>query len=304
MDDLLLNDGPATGGQKVRAIEKGTTKTQVVALDLGGAGAEDLASGRLPTVARALEVAGTLSGGTPTLELDVAGMASCAIDLRGTWTGTVSFQATIDGATWFNANVASGGSALNFTIIATTTVNGAWVMPCSGYKAVRVNFTTPTSGTPTAVLRASQSSHVVFNIPATGAIIGALSTSANAIGDVGVQYRASATGAATPAAVMSPATPAAASLKGAAGRVLGLYLQNSAAAIRSLKLFNATAVTLGTTAAAFEIDIPAGGAVNLSFEGGLAFGTGIQWAVTGAKGLTDNTGSLAANDVSGFIAWA
>lgn len=301
MDDLLLNDGPATGGQKVRAIEKGTTKTQVVALDLGGAGAEYLASGRLPTVARALEVAGTLSGGTPTLELDVAGMASCAIDLRGTWTGTVSFQATIDGLTWFSANVASGSSALNFTIIASTTVSGAWVMPCAGYKAVRVNFTTPTSGTPTAVLRASQSSHVVFNIPATGATLGAGTA---AIGDVGVQYRASATGAATASAVMSPATPAAASLKAAAGRVLGLYLQNSAAAIRSLKLFNATTVTLGTTAAAFEIDIPAGGAVNLSFAGGLAFGTGIQWAVTGAKGLTDNTGSLAANDVSGFIAWA
>lgn len=76
------------------------------------------------------------------------------------------------------------------------------------------------------------------------------------------------------------------------------------AGVRSLKLFNATSVTLGTTSAFFEIDIPAGGVAQLEFAGGLAFGTGIQWAVTSAKGLTDNTATgLAANDVSGFVAW-
>jgi hypothetical protein len=70
-------------------------------------------------------------------------------------------------------------------------------------------------------------------------------------------------------------------------------------------VFNATAPTLGTTAAAFEIDIPAGGTVQFDFEGGLAFATAMTYSVTSAKGLTDNTSTgLTANDVSGFFAFA
>jgi hypothetical protein len=40
-------------------------------------------------------------------------------------------------------------------------------------------------------------------------------------------------------------------------------------------------------------------------DGGLGFATAITYSVTSAKGLTDNTATgLAANDVSGFIAFA
>jgi hypothetical protein len=126
-----------------------------------------------------------------------------------------------------------------------------------------------------------------------------------AIGDVGIQYRANATGAASFVSVMSPATPAVGTIKAAAGRLLGCVLQNSAATIRSVKLFNATAPTLGTTAAAFEIDLPANGTVQFDFEGGLAFATAMTFSVTSAKGLTDNTSTgLTLNDVSGFFAFA
>lgn len=70
-------------------------------------------------------------------------------------------------------------------------------------------------------------------------------------------------------------------------------------------MFAVAAPTLGTTAAVFEIDIPAGGTVALQFPGGLAFGTACTYSVTSAKGLTDNTATgLAANDVSGFFAFA
>jgi hypothetical protein len=50
--------------------------------------------------------------------------------------------------------------------------------------------------------------------------------------DVGQQYRASATGAGTITALTCPATPAAQTIKGAAGRLLGLYLVNTNATIR------------------------------------------------------------------------
>lgn len=130
-----------------------------------------------------------------------------------------------------------------------------------------------------------------------------LAAGTNLAGDMGIQLRANATGAGTPVAIMSPATPVGASIKASAGRLVSVSLQNSAAAIRSFKLFNATAVTMGTTAAAFEIDIPAGGRADIAWPAGVAFSTGMMWAVTGAKGLTDNT-AVALNDVSGFISYA
>jgi hypothetical protein len=135
---------------------------------------------------------------------------------------------------------------------------------------------------------------------------GSIAAGTNAIGDVGQQYRASATGGASFVSVLSPATPAATVCKAGAGRLLGLQLQNSAAAIRSVKFWNTApgSVTLGTTAALFEVDIPAGGRAEFTLEGGIGFATAITYAVTGAKGLTDNTGALGVNDVSGALFFA
>lgn len=129
---------------------------------------------------------------------------------------------------------------------------------------------------------------------------GALAAGANAIGDVGVQYRASATGAATPVAVMSPTNPTATTIKASAGRIIGWQLQNSATALRSVKVYMTAAPTLGSTAAAFEIDIPAGGRAEAEFAGGIAIATAATFTVTAGKGLTNNDSSgLALNDVSG-----
>lgn len=130
-----------------------------------------------------------------------------------------------------------------------------------------------------------------------------LAAGTNLAGDMGIQLRANATGAGTPVAVMSPATPVGASIKSGAGRLVSVSLQNSAAALRSFKIYNATAVTMGTTAAAFEIDIPAGGSRDIAWPAGVAFSTGMMWAVTAAKGLTDNS-AVTLNDVSGFVSYA
>jgi hypothetical protein len=134
---------------------------------------------------------------------------------------------------------------------------------------------------------------------------GALAAGTAAIGDVGIQYRANATGAASVVSVLSPATPAAATIKATSGRLIGCCLNNSSTGLRSVKIFNATAPTLGTTAALFEIDIPAGQTITFTFEGGLPLTTAGTYSVTSAKGLTDNTSTgLAANDVSGFFSFA
>jgi hypothetical protein len=94
-------------------------------------------------------------------------------------------------------------------------------------------------------------------------------------------------------------------VKASAGRVIGWQLQNSATGVRSVKLFNATAPTLGTTSAVFEIDIPAGGRSEVQLPGGIGFSTACTYSVTSAKGLTDNTATgLALGDVSGAFFYA
>lgn len=115
----------------------------------------------------------------------------------------------------------------------------------------------------------------------------ALAAGTNAIGDVGVQYRANATGAASIRHLVSAATTNATSVKAAAGRVVGWSLANTTAAWLYVKLHNvATAPTAGTGVVQ-TIAIPPNGLAQLHFEGGIAFSTGI--------GLTTVTGSADAD---------
>ncbi|MCA3080422.1 MAG: hypothetical protein ING71_16730 [Rhodocyclaceae bacterium] len=132
-----------------------------------------------------------------------------------------------------------------------------------------------------------------------------LNAGSNLSNDVGIQFRANATGAGTVTNVASPATPAGALIKSGAGRLLAVNLCNTSTGVRWVKFFNATAVTPGTTSAQFERPIAVGGSLELSFDGGLGFSTGMMIMVTAARGLTDNTATgLALGDVSGFTVHA
>ena len=153
----------------------------------------------------------------------------------------------------------------------------------------------PVSGT---FFQATQPVSLATNTPT-------LAAGTNLAGDVGVQYRASATGAATLANVNCPATPAAQQLKTGAGRLVGLAVTNTAASARWIRIFNlaGASVTPGTTSATAEIGLSAGQTLEWSLEGGAAFSTGITIMVTGGQGLTNNT-AVTAGDVTGMAFFA
>lgn len=74
----------------------------------------------------------------PTLNVGVVGF-----QLAGTWTGTVTFEATIDGTNWISVNadpVPTGAAAT------TATAGGIYQVPCAGFSQVRARFSTATSG--------------------------------------------------------------------------------------------------------------------------------------------------------------
>jgi len=87
------------------------------------------------------------------ISISVRGLAGVALQLSGTWTGTVTFEATVDGNTWVAFNMVPAASA---TPASTATAVGAWSANCGGYEAVRARFSTATSGTVRAVMQASE----------------------------------------------------------------------------------------------------------------------------------------------------
>lgn len=274
--------------------------------------AEKIIATAPPLVPFSYSQAGVIAINTNLIVLDCSQLRSLSIQCTsmGT-TGVVTVQ-------W--ANDAAFAAPITATLLseagATSTTFNAAVLRNVNVMAryCRLCLTTATTGGTTTInVWGSQVPYVpiIATQPVSGTVTanlgtGSLAAGTNAIGDVGVQYRANATGGASFVSVLSPATPAATVCKAGAGRLLGVQLQNSAAAIRSVKFWNTAqgSVTLGTTAAVFEIDIPAGGRVDFNLPGGIGFATAITYAVTGAKGLTDNTGSLAANDVSGCLFFA
>lgn len=137
--------------------------------------------------------------------------------------------------------------------------------------------------------------------PVSGTVTATLAAGTNLAGDVGIQYRASATGAGTLTNILCPATPAAQQIKGSAGRLVSIVAANTNAATRWIKIFNLLggSVTPGTTAALTEIAIPPNQQLLVQLEGGAAFSTGITIMITGAQGLTNNT-AVTSGDVTGF----
>ena len=130
-----------------------------------------------------------------------------------------------------------------------------------------------------------------------------LPAGANLAGDVGVQYRANATGAASIAKVFTGATTNATSVKASAGRILSFALTNTAAAVRFLHLHNkASAPTVGTDVPTVTIALAAGQFVTHTVEGGSAYPLGIAYSVTAAASATDLDATVtAAGDVQGAI---
>ncbi|MEI8251259.1 MAG: hypothetical protein WCF98_08845, partial [Synechococcus sp. ELA057] len=250
-------------------------------------------------------VAGVITINTVLATLDCSQYRSISIQCTsmGT-TGVVTPEWSNDNSTWVAATILTQAGATATTFSAA----GLWVVPVQArYLRLRLSTAT-TAGTTTLSIHqfddsrqfwlATQPVSLATNTPT-------LAAGTNLAADVGLQVRANATGAATVLPCQSPATPAAGTIKASAGRLLGYELTNTSAGLRYIKLFNATAPTLGTTAALIEIAIPAGGRVGLEIPAGMAFATAITHTVTSGKGLTDNTSTgLAAADVVGWFAFA
>lgn len=101
-----------------------------------------------------LTASGSITGATQSVSLDVTGYGALGIQIAGTWTGTLGFDATIDNTNWQDLQV-SPANATSYTTA--TASNGIFYVQAGGLKAVRVFSDSFSSGTADISLRAAPS---------------------------------------------------------------------------------------------------------------------------------------------------
>lgn len=134
----------------------------------------------VPVNQAGVSASGSLGVLNATVALSLNGSTGFAIDLRGTFVATVTFQGTIDGTNWFTLNVVPAGAAVNQANVSTATAVGAWMGNANGCSQVRAIATAYTSGSVTVTLRAMQAAGMVQTVP-TGQTTQAVSGTLTAV---------------------------------------------------------------------------------------------------------------------------
>ena len=91
-----------------------------------------------------IAVVGTISALNGAVELDPLQKDSQFVSVTGTWVGTLSFEISADGVTWYAANTANLATG---AMITTTTANGSFLVQSVGATSARVRASAFTSGT-------------------------------------------------------------------------------------------------------------------------------------------------------------
>lgn len=102
---------------------------------------------------------GSIAAAAQTVALELNNKSGVALQLTGTWVGTIQFEGTVDGTNWVPINGVFAGTS---TPGPTTTTNGVIRLTPSGLAQVRVIATAWTSGTATVSLRASNATGGTF----------------------------------------------------------------------------------------------------------------------------------------------
>ena len=232
--------------------------------------------------------------------LDVSQYKFISLQLTGTWIGTVSFQGSNDGGTFFPIVTSnpSGGLANGET---STTVNRLIKVP-TVYKFVRIRITDYTSG----IVEGVAFGHRDENSSGLIAAIGPVTLNAETtkkIGNVSIiqgsdpDYEK----------IISTTTTNATAVSGVPVNVSILHLVNTGDGVRFVKLYNkASAPTVGTDVPLITIGIPA--VQNSSFMlpalQGINFSIGLSYAITLGAADSDTTALTVAANVTGLIAYS
>jgi hypothetical protein len=228
--------------------------------------------------------------------------------------GAFIFEQSNDGINWRALPVYNSELTTGVPIVAAITATASSIIYTVPLRArfIRLRISAPITGGSASTFSRISTEPWTPTVATVAQPVGAsLQTSAtlaagiSLAADVGIQYRATATGAASAVKVISAATTNPNLVKGAAGRVVGYDLINNATAVRYVKLFSkATAPVPGTDIPIAIISIGAnGGKAQASIPGGLGFALGIGYSIVAGSADLDTT-AIASGDVVGTILFA
>jgi hypothetical protein len=232
--------------------------------------------------------------------LDVSQYKFISLQLTGTWVGTVSFQGSNDGGTFYPIVTSnpSGGLANGET---STTENRLVKVPTI-YKFVRIRVTAYTSGIVEGVAYGHRDENSSGLIAAIGPVTLNAETTKK-IGNVGILQGADP----DYEKIISDTTTNATAVSSVPVNVSILHLVNTGDGVRFVKLYNkASAPTVGTDVPLITIGIPA--VQNSSFMlpalQGINFSIGLSYAITLGAADSDTTALTVAANVTGLIAYS
>ena len=240
----------------------------------------------------------TGNGFTPnsTVKVDVGGSYSAAsIQVRGTYTGVLSVQVTLDGDLWVTLS-----SSNSLTNMATGTQSatiasgsqGVWTVNTAGVVGVRVTALAAMTGTAAITLVCGVGDGVVI-VGAPTTVSGTITANQGTLLS-GTTYN-----------LVTTASNNLANIKSTAGNLFNLTVSNPTATAAYVKLYNkASAPVVASDVPVMTIAIPAtaAGVAEKSFDFGAIgkrFATGISIAVTGAAAATDTTNAVAGIQING-----
>ena len=259
---------------------------------------------------------GAITSATSAVPVNVARVSNVMVYVAGTFAGVnFTFEGSLNSTNGTDGNwfaIQAVRSNAN-TIETTSGVLGAapaysWELSVNGLNWFRVRATAWTSGT--ANIQIQPGAYATEPIPAAQ-ISGtqpvsftqpALVAGAALIGDVGIQVRANATGAASIHHIVSAATTNVAQIKATAGRVYGYCLSNTTASWRYVKFHNVASATAGA-AVAMTVGIPPNGKAECHIPMGIGFATAISRSIVTGAADADTTATGVA-DVVGDIFFA
>ena len=227
--------------------------------------------------------AGVIAINTVLATLDLLNYGSVLLQCvsMGT-TGVVTPEFSNDNATWVGSQLytPAGNNVTTFNAA------GLWFIPRRArYLRLRLSTATTAGTTTLSIYRVWDDNQPFLGTqPVSGSLTSAGTTTATP---------------ATPTASIlnSAATTNGTVVKASAGTLYSISASNINAAVRYLKIYNSTSVTVGTTTPAITLAIPATGFISVQFGAmGMRFGTGICIGLT--TGATDaDTGAVAANEL-------
>lgn len=238
-------------------------------------------------------VAGVITINTDLVTLDCSQITQVSVHVTSVGTtGTITVQ-------WSNYSDFSALSIGRIIDANTTSVGNTIAAPGlfmlnipARYMRLRMTTAT-TAGTTAFQISTGQQTNVVS---IQNGVTTSPAASITLIGDVGVQYRPTATGAASRHHLVSAATTNATIVKAGAGRLIGWTVSNTNAAWRYVKIHNTATTPAAGTGIIQTVGIPPNQTISFKLEGGMSFTTGI--GVTTVTGAADaDATAVGANDL-------